>query len=259
MTTVCGKTLTICLGFLCDSEVVESEVMENCVVVRLFFHMALRRTFTTSRPYFSKSVHTVTLLRHGESIWNCGSPRFTGWCDVPLTEIGAADAVDSGHLMGERGFKFDVAFTSSLERAWKTCTLALKASGQPNIEIIRSWRLNERHYGILQGHQKNASYLVNAFGEDQIIEWRRSYHTAPPSPEEVEQMDENKREAILEFDTVQAEQFATHAFSFRVTDPKTGKLKTFPGTESLKHCEERAYGYWKEVTHACSLFVYMCK
>ena len=71
--------------------------------------------------------------------------RFTGWCDVPLTKTGEADAIDAGTLMGERGIKFDVAFTSSLERAWKTCSLALEAAGQSDVETIRSWRLNERY------------------------------------------------------------------------------------------------------------------
>eukprot|EP01041_Mallomonas_annulata_P002896 gene2897-5686_t len=194
-----------------------------------------------------RQVHTVVLLRHGESIWNGGDTRFTGWCDVPLTETGAADAIDAGHLMGERGLKFDVAFTSSLERAWKTCSLALQASGQPQVEQIRSWRLNERHYGMLQGHLKNSDKLLKAFGEDQIIEWRRSYHTAPPSPEETDNMNDGCREALLDFDSSHAEVFANYAFSFHMRDPMTGKVKVYPGTESLKQCEQRAFGYWKEV------------
>lgn len=94
----------------------------------------------------SKSLHTVVMLRHGESLWNMEN-RFTGWCDVPLTEQGEADAVDAGVLIGERGLKFDVAFTSNLERAWRTCALTLAAAGQSGVEIIRSSMLNERHYG----------------------------------------------------------------------------------------------------------------
>ena len=196
------------------------------------------------------SLHSVVLLRHGESTWNA-EPRFTGWCDVPLTETGEADAVDAGTLMGERGMKFDVAFTSSLERAWKTCSLALKAAGQENVEQVRSWRLNERHYGMLQGHLKSSERLMEAFGEDQMIEWRRSYKTAPPSPEDLAFMTENRRNALLEYDNPHAEIFANYAFSFHVK-VKDGpgrplRTKVFPGTESLKQCEQRAYGYWKEV------------
>jgi bisphosphoglycerate-dependent phosphoglycerate mutase family 1 len=94
----------------------------------------------------ASKVHTVVMLRHGESIWNSEN-RFTGWCDIPLTARGEADAVDAGTLMGTRGLKFDVAFTSSLERAWRTCAMALTAAGQSTVEIVRSAQLNERHYG----------------------------------------------------------------------------------------------------------------
>ena len=96
------------------------------------------------------SVHTVVMIRHGESLWN-NEKRFTGWCDVPLTQNGEADAHDAGNLMGERGMKFDIAFTSELERAWKTCKIVLNAAKQSHTPSIRSFRLNERHYGALQG------------------------------------------------------------------------------------------------------------
>ena len=91
-------------------------------------------------------VHTVVFIRHGESSWN-SEKRFTGWCDVPLTKQGEADANDAGILMGQRGMKIDVAFTSTLERAWRTCAIALSASGQSGVPSIRHWMLNERHYG----------------------------------------------------------------------------------------------------------------
>lgn len=94
----------------------------------------------------TREVHTVVMLRHGESLWN-QQKRFTGWSDVPLTEAGEGDARDAGLLMGERKIKFDVAFTSNLERAWRTCAIALAASNQSSVEVVRSWRLNERHYG----------------------------------------------------------------------------------------------------------------
>lgn len=103
-------------------------------------------------------LHTVVMLRHGQSIWNV-EKRFTGWCDVPLTTHGYADARDAGRLLGDRGLKFDVAFTSKLERAWKTCELALAYSGQPHVPMVHSCRLNERHYGILQGHYKDCPQL----------------------------------------------------------------------------------------------------
>lgn len=197
-------------------------------------------------------VHTVVLLRHGESLWNA-EPRFTGWCDIPLTQTGEADAIDAGKLMGERRLKFDVAFTSSLERAWKTCSLALAAAGQQNIEQIRSYKLNERHYGALQGHLKHSDSLLEAFGEEKVMEWRRSYHTPPPSRDDMENMTAHQIDALNNFDTLQAEVYSDHAFKFHVketvetvTGPQT-RMKEFPGTESLKQCEERAFGYWNEV------------
>lgn len=109
---------------------------------RTFIYNVSRVTRSTQ----SASIHTVVMLRHGESLWNVEN-RFTGWCDVPLTEHGEADAIDAGHLMGDRGLKFDVAFTSNLERAWRTCALTLAAAGQSGVETIRSSMLNERHYG----------------------------------------------------------------------------------------------------------------
>jgi broad specificity phosphatase PhoE len=101
---------------------------------------------TRNRNQQHAPIHTVVMLRHGESLWNVEN-RFTGWCDVPLTPHGEAEAIDAGHLMGDRGIKFDVAFTSNLERAWRTCALALASSGQSSVETIRSSSLNERHYG----------------------------------------------------------------------------------------------------------------
>ena len=86
------------------------------------------------------------MIRHGESTWNLEN-KFAGWQDVPLTKNGEADAFDAGRLIGQRKLKFDVAFTSKLERAWRTCAIALSASGQSGVKTIRSKRLNERHYG----------------------------------------------------------------------------------------------------------------
>lgn len=109
-----------------------------------------------------RSLHTVVLIRHGESIWNSEN-RFTGWSDVPLTASGEADAKDAGALIGERGLSFDVAFTSNLERAWRTCALVLATSCQSSVQTHRSWLLNERHYGgkpYVQISVVNADKLV---------------------------------------------------------------------------------------------------
>ena len=106
------------------------------------------------------------MIRHGESTWNMEN-RFTGWCDVPLTELGELDAKDAGALMGERGLQFDVAFTSTLERAWRTCALTLSAAGQSGVEVVRSWKLNERHYG------GNCNYIIiiAAFSPKTFLLW----------------------------------------------------------------------------------------
>ena len=150
-----------------------------------------------ARPRLVRGVHTVVLLRHGESIWNV-EKRFTGWCDVPLTSHGHADARDAGRLLGERGMKFDMAFTSKLERAWKTCEAALAFSGQSRVPIIHSSRLNERHYGILQGHHKDCPHLAQAFGEDRLLQWRKSFSDAPPTQKDVDALTGNAREQYLE-------------------------------------------------------------
>ncbi len=107
----------------------------------------------------TSNVHTVVLIRHGESLWNL-EKRFTGWCDVPLTPGGEADAQDAGNLIGERGIKFDVAFTSNLERAWRTCAIVLSASGQSSVETQRSWLLNERHYGGKHSYPKKPTFSL---------------------------------------------------------------------------------------------------
>lgn len=201
------------------------------------------------------------MIRHGESSWNV-EKRFTGWCDVPLTNHGEIDAHDAGVLMGERGMKFDVAFTSTLERAWRTCAIALSAAGQSgSVETIRSWKLNERHYGALQGHLKDSPKLTQLFGEEKILEWRRSYDTAPPSlydpefsvnmgPESYKRATDMMNPKFLDprftpkpvnpdmFNTVPAE---SNDFLNFEGDHK------FPSTESLKNCEDRAFGYWNEV------------
>ena len=197
----------------------------------------LRTLEQRRRPH----THTVVMIRHGESAWNL-SKRFTGWCDVPLTEHGVKDAKDAGRLMKERGMQFDVAFTSSLERAWRTCALTLSNAGQSSVETVRSWRLNERHYGALQGHLKTCPKLINEFGEQQLIEWRRAYDTAPPSLQD---------EGIipkLHAESVQlGNSMVDPRYYININNNNNNNGPSFPLTESLKDCEKRAFSYWEEV------------
>jgi 2,3-bisphosphoglycerate-dependent phosphoglycerate mutase len=123
---------------------------------------------------------TLVLLRHGESFWNA-SNQFTGWVDVGLTEKGRAEAVRSGELLAEHGLLPDVLYTSLLRRAITTAHLALDSADRLWIPVRRSWRLNERHYGALQG--LNKTDIKARYGDEQFMAWRRSYDTPPPSIE----------------------------------------------------------------------------
>lgn len=122
-------------------------------------------------------MYKIVLLRHGESTWNKEN-RFTGWTDVDLTEKGLSEAKAAGQLMKEAGFAFDLAFSSVLKRAIRTLFIALDGMDRLWIPVQRSWRLNERHYGGLQG--LNKSDMAAKFGEAQILQWRRSYDVPPP-------------------------------------------------------------------------------
>ncbi|BDD09207.1 2,3-bisphosphoglycerate-dependent phosphoglycerate mutase [Fulvitalea axinellae] len=119
----------------------------------------------------------IVFLRHGESIWNKEN-KFTGWTDVPLTSKGKKEAVQAGMLLKANGFVFDIAFTSSLKRAISTLNLTLEEMEAEWVPVVKSWRLNERHYGALQGLDKDKAR--EEFGDDQVLEWRRSYATTPP-------------------------------------------------------------------------------
>jgi 2,3-bisphosphoglycerate-dependent phosphoglycerate mutase len=119
----------------------------------------------------------VVLLRHGESTWNKEN-RFTGWTDVDLSEKGCHEAVTAGRLLKEEGYSFDLAFTSVLTRAIRTCWLTLDEMGELWIPVERSWRLNERHYGALQG--LNKAETAAKHGEAQVKIWRRAYDIPPP-------------------------------------------------------------------------------
>ncbi len=120
----------------------------------------------------------LVLLRHGESIWNKEN-RFTGWTDVDLSEKGISEARNAGHVLREQGYKFDIAFTSVLKRAIRTLWLAQDEMDLMWIPVQISWRLNERHYGALQG--LNKAETAAKFGEKQVLIWRRSYDIQPPA------------------------------------------------------------------------------
>ncbi len=122
-------------------------------------------------------MYKLVLLRHGQSIWNLEN-RFTGWVDIDLSEKGVTEAQTAGRLLKEAGFSFDVAFTSVLKRAIRTLWITLDELDLMWIPVYRSWRLNERHYGALQG--LNKSETAAKHGEDQVHIWRRSYDIRPP-------------------------------------------------------------------------------
>ncbi len=125
-------------------------------------------------------MHKIVLLRHGESVWNKEN-RFTGWTDVDLSPRGEVEAKRAGEMLKAAGFEFDCAYTSVLKRAIKTLWLALETMDLMWIPVHHSWRLNERHYGALQG--LNKAETAAKFGEEQVLLWRRSYDVPPPALE----------------------------------------------------------------------------
>ena len=162
----------------------------------------------------------LVLLRHGQSQWNLDN-RFTGWKDVNLTEQGEREAKDAAHLLQAEGYTFDVAFTSVLKRAIRTLWIVLENMDLMWIPVVRSWRLNERHYGALQG--LNKSETAAKHGEEQVLIWRRSYSIPPPALEEGdERLPDN--------------------------DPRYAGLakKHLPRTEALNDTVKRFLPYWFE-------------
>jgi 2,3-bisphosphoglycerate-dependent phosphoglycerate mutase len=125
-------------------------------------------------------MHKLVLLRHGESTWNKEN-RFTGWTDVDLTDKGREEAKTAGQVLKEQGFSFDLAYCSVLKRALRTLWIVLDELDELWIPVEKSWRLNERHYGGLQG--LNKSETAAKYGEDQVLVWRRSYDVPPPALE----------------------------------------------------------------------------
>ncbi|MFZ5449255.1 MAG: 2,3-diphosphoglycerate-dependent phosphoglycerate mutase [Thermodesulfobacteriota bacterium] len=163
----------------------------------------------------------LVLLRHGESVWNKEN-RFTGWIDVGLSDKGVQEAQEAGRLLQEEGFVFDIAYTSVLKRAIKTLWITLEGMDLMWIPVHHSWRLNERHYGALQG--LNKAETVEKFGMDQVQIWRRSYDTPPP--------------ALTKDDP-----------RYPGSDPRYANLspEELPLTECLKDVVSRFLPYWQEV------------
>ncbi len=123
-------------------------------------------------------MYKLVLIRHGESTWNLEN-RFTGWTDVPLTETGVEQAKQAGRLLKEAGYEFDVAYTSVLKRAIWTLWHCLDQMDRTWLPVVKNWRLNERHYGALQG--LNKADMAKQYGDEQVLIWRRSYDTPPPA------------------------------------------------------------------------------
>ena len=125
-------------------------------------------------------MYQLVLIRHGESVWNLEN-RFTGWTDVALTPTGIAQAQNAGRLLKAAGFDFDVAYTSVLKRAIHTLWQTLDSMDRTWLPVVHHWRLNERHYGALQG--LNKADMAKQYGDAQVLQWRRSYDTPPPALE----------------------------------------------------------------------------
>lgn len=142
---------------------------------------AQTRSHATSGRTSLSMKYTVVLVRHGESTWNKEN-LFTGWADCPLSEKGVEEATAGGDLLKAEGLSFDVAYTSTLKRAIKTLWIILEQMDLMYIPIVNTWRLNERHYGALQGLNKQET--VDKYGKDQVLIWRRSYDIPPPDLDE---------------------------------------------------------------------------
>ena len=140
----------------------------------------MSRPNCTINAKMNKTTAILILVRHGQSQWNLEN-RFTGWIDIPLTEAGRAEALKAGELIKATGTRFEIAYTSVLVRAIETLTILLSVLGQEEIPIVKDRALNERHYGQLQGLNKDETR--KKFGEDQVKLWRRSYDVAPPGGE----------------------------------------------------------------------------
>jgi 2,3-bisphosphoglycerate-dependent phosphoglycerate mutase len=146
-------------------------------------------------------MHKLVLIRHGESTWNLEN-RFTGWTDVDLTPTGVSQAISAGKLLRDEGWDFDIAYTSVLKRAIHTLWHALDQMDRTWLPVEKDWRLNERHYGALQG--LNKSDMAKQYGDEQVLVWRRSYDTPPPAlaPSDPRSERSDRRYADLQPDQV---------------------------------------------------------
>ena len=182
---------------------------------------AFARASVTLRRPGARSQSTVLLMRHGESTWNLEN-KFTGWYDCPLSDKGHVEAADAGALVAEAGLAFDVAYTSTLKRAIRTLDHALEQSDHMWIPVTKAWQLNERHYGALQGLDKQQT--VDKHGLDQVTIWRRSYDIPPPDLDTTSPM-------------------------YPANDPKYAALDAncMPTTESLATTAARVIPYWQQV------------
>lgn len=162
----------------------------------------------------------LVLLRHGQSQWNKEN-RFTGWADVPLSPLGIDEAKNAGKTLKNNHFQFDVAFTSYLKRAIKTLWLTLEEMDQMHIPVNKTWRLNEKHYGALQG--LNKAETAAKYGDEQVLLWRRGFSIAPPA---LDATDERSPK----------------------NDPRYKHIESelLPDTESLKDTIDRIMPYWHE-------------
>ena len=143
---------------------------------------------------------TLVLVRHGESVYNRAN-IFTGWTDVPLTPEGEQEAIEAGKISKEKGFDFDLTYTSVLQRAIKTLWLILEQMDRMWLPEIKTWRLNEKHYGKLQG--LNKSEMAAQYGEEQVLLWRRAYDVRPPLLSEDEIADMRKESRYADVDNIQ--------------------------------------------------------
>ena len=165
-------------------------------------------------------MHKLVLVRHGESTWNLEN-RFTGWTDVDLTPTGVEQAKTAGRLLKADGYEFDLAYTSVLKRATRTLWHCLDEMDRTWLPVVHSWRLNERHYGALQG--LNKADMAKQYGEAQVLQWRRSYDTPPPA---LEAADPRSERGDLRYATLQPGQV--------------------PLTECLKDTVARVLPFWNE-------------
>ena len=165
-------------------------------------------------------MHKLVLIRHGESTWNLEN-RFTGWTDVELTEVGVAQAKQAGVMLRDQGYEFDVTYTSVLKRATHTLWHCLDAMDRTWLPVVHNWRLNERHYGALQG--LNKADTAKKYGDAQVLLWRRSYDVPPPA---LEAGDERCERGDIRYAKLQSSQI--------------------PLTECLKDTVARMMPFWDE-------------